>query len=76
MLHPLGPHRTTPAALLASARGHRFETELASNNSVRSALKRAASALVKAALERGSKDNITVLCVDLRPAGLGETASA
>ena len=68
--HPLHPLTPSPPLPLV-----RFESELASNNSVRSALKRAASALVKAALERGSKDNITVLCVDLRPASLGETSA-
>ena len=51
------------AAKLAMAA---FDGELAANKSARSALKKAASVLAKTALERGSRDNVTVLCIDMR----------
>ena len=53
----------------------RFEGELASGSSVRDALAGAATALMEAALDRGSRDNITVLCVDLRPADASAEAT-
>ncbi len=46
----------------------KFEGELGCGGSVRGALRKAASALAKAALDKGSRDNVTVLVVDLRPA--------
>ncbi len=51
------------ACALASAK---FEEELAASGNVRAALKKAASALAKAALTRGSRDNVTVLVADVR----------
>jgi protein phosphatase 2C len=44
----------------------KFEAELAAGDSTKQALRKAASKLTKTALTRGSRDNITVVCVDLR----------
>ena len=44
----------------------KFKSELAEGGSVRGSLKKVAALLAKTALERGSRDNVTVLIVDLR----------
>lgn len=43
-----------------------FQAELAKGSSSRSGVKKAASSLAKTALARGSRDNITVVVVDVR----------
>lgn len=44
----------------------KFLSDLEAGRSVRSALKHAASSLAKAAISRGSRDNVTVIVVDVR----------
>lgn len=44
----------------------KFLSDLEAGRSARSALKHAASSLAKAAISRGSRDNVTVIVVDVR----------
>ncbi|KAG2483038.1 hypothetical protein HYH03_018067 [Edaphochlamys debaryana] len=49
----------------------KFSGELARTSSSKMAVKKAASSLAKAALAKGSRDNVTVVVVDVRPQGGG-----
>ena len=44
----------------------KFASEMAAGGSSKSGVKRAASALVKTAMQRGTRDNVTVMVVDVR----------
>ncbi|KAG2423213.1 hypothetical protein HXX76_015470 [Chlamydomonas incerta] len=55
----------------------KFNGELTRTSSSKMAVKKAASSLAKAALAKGSRDNVTVVVVDLRqPGGAGHHATA